>query len=278
MKQLVLYFVVILLLTSCELVKQIEFEPDYDGGKIIAHGFISKNSGVQVQISKSVPSNDTHQSSYIPDVQVTLYADNFPVSNLYETDSCFFISPDSIILKEGVAYKIIITTKDYGTAESGEQYILPSIDIDSLIYRKDTINWKGEKLLYSFYDPENNANYYSFYYDAFHDVDLIRSSKPDDSFILSYFDDRLFNGQKTWREESFYSTFYKFDTVLIVGRLFNISKEFKTFLESLNEYEYTKEDPFFEYTSPVYSNIKNGYGIFGSYTFSEKKITHIKPK
>ena len=214
-----LIIIIISLMTSCELVKQIEFEPDYDGGKIIAHGFISKNDGVQVQISKSVPSNDTHQSSYIPDVHVTLYADNFPVCSLVETDSCFFTSPGSMILKEGVAYKIIIVTNDFGTAESGEQYILPYIDIDSLIYIKDTVNWKGEKLLYSFFDPVNSANYYSFYYDAFHADDLISSSKPDDSFILSYFDDRLFNGQKTWREESFYSTFYKFDTVLIVGRL-----------------------------------------------------------
>ena len=263
-------------MVSCELIKEIEFDPKYDGGKIIIHGFISPNDGVRVQINKSVPVNDTKMDDYIPDVQVVLYGNDIPIYNLIEADSGFFMSPQDSSLHEGVAYKIKVTTKDLGVAESGIQYILPEVIIDSLIYKKDTVTWKGERLLFYLNDPEESGNYYSIGYSAFYKDSLIESSFKAEAFVLRTFNDIQFNGEKIWEEISFYSSFYKYDTVQITGRLYNISGDFNHFLESLSEYEYTKETPFFDYTYPVYSNIKNGFGIFGSYSFSEKSLTRIK--
>lgn len=183
MKKLIIVTILISCLASCELVREVDFNPYYDGGKIIIHGFISQNDGVQVQVNKTVPVNNTEIADYLPDAQIILFADNIPQFNLIQADSGFFVSPDNTDLFEDVAYKIKVITKDYGVAESGIQYILPGISIDSLTYKKDTITWKGEKLLYYFNDPYKTSNYYSFYYTAFHQNSIISSSKPTNDFI-----------------------------------------------------------------------------------------------
>jgi len=265
-------------LTSCELIDEINFDPYYDGGKINVHGLISYNEGIKVQVTKTVPVNDTGNDDFIPGAKVILYANNIPICDLIESDSSYFISPDSLSLEEGVAYKIKVVTQNNGEAESGVQYLMPQVEIDSLICKKDTITWRGEKILYMFSDPAGVNNSYSFYYYILHDDSMIYSSKTERYFNLNYFDDGLFRGDKVWKDEGFTSYFIKYDTIQIVGRLFNISEELKRFLESLDEYEYTRENPFFDYTTPVYTNIRNGYGIFGSYSFHERQITYIKSR
>ena len=127
---------------------------------------------------------------------------------------------------------------------------------------------------YYFKDPLASVNFYSFSYKEFDHNDLIGTFPYNNEFIMPYTSDISFNGT-LWSEDMFYSPPSHRDTITITGRLYNISPEYMKFLESMDDYEYTRGDPFFDHTSPVFSNIKNGYGIFGSYTFSEKSLTYI---
>lgn len=263
------------------MVKEIDFPSKFDGGKIVIHGYISPNDGVLIQVSKSVPVLETSSSDQIPGAQVFIYGDGIELARLVEIDSGLYSLPDKEILEQGIAYNIKVKTSLYGEAVTGPQYILPEIQIDTLEYLKDTITWHGEKLLYTFKDSAGVANFYSFHFEAFYHDSLILSYNPFKILEFASFNDINFPGKNTQEEYSFHSNFYHFqyDTVKIVGRLYNISPEFNTFIESLDEYDYTKESPFFDYTFPVFSNILNGYGFFGSYSFSEKKIdVLIKPK
>ncbi len=274
MKILLIDFLIITGLFSCDLEKEIEYDPVYDGGKIIIHGFISQNEGVRVIVRKSVPVNRTTENDIISDAQVLLFGDGTFNLNLTEVEPGYFVSPPESKLATGVAYMIRVVTDKNGEAESSTQLLLPEVILDSLIYEKSTQLTKSGKLKYYFKDPLASVNFYSFSYKEFDHNDLIGTFPYNNEFIMPYISDIAFNGT-LWSEDMFYYPPSNRDTITITGRLYNISPEYMKFLESMDDYEYTRGDPFFDHTSPVFSNIKNGYGIFGSYTFSEKSLTYI---
>ena len=274
MKKLLIGFLIITGLFSCDLEKEIQYDPVYDGGKIIIHGFISQNEGVRVIVRKSVPVNRTTENDIISGAQVFLFGDGKFNFNLAEVEPGYFVSPPESKLANGVAYMIRVVTDKNGIAESSTQLLIPEVILDSLIYEKSTHLTKSGKLKYYFKDPLVSANFYSFSYKEFDHNDLIGTFPYNNEFIMPYTSDISFNGT-LWSEDMFYSPPSHRDTITITGRLYNISPEYMKFLESMDDYEYTRGDPFFDHTSPVFSNIKNGYGIFGSYTFSEKSLTYI---
>jgi len=275
MKRLLVYILAIAGLISCDLEKEIAFDPVYDGGKIIIHGFISPNEGVRMLLRKSVPVNRATEDDIITGAQVLLYGDNEFKFSLNEVEPGYFISPSDSILSEGVAYMVRVITEDLGVAESNIQYILPEVILDSIVYVKNIPPAQAGRLKYYLNDPEGIVNNYTISYKEFSRDILIGSYPYSQEFIMPYFNDNEFNGRLYIRDINYYTPF-DYDTVRVIGRLYNISAEYMKFLESLDDYQYTWGDPFFDYTTPVYSNIKNGYGIFGSYTYSEKSTTYIK--
>ena len=275
MKRLLVYILAIAGLISCDLEKELAFDPVYDGGKIIIHGFISPNEGARVLIRKSVPVNRATEDDIIPGAQVLLYGDDEFKFSLNEVEPGYFISPPDSLLSEGVAYMLRVVTEELGVAESNIQYILPEVILDSIVYVKNIPPAQAGRLKYYLNDPERIVNNYTISYREFsHDI-LIGSYPYSQEFIMPYFNDNEFNGRLYIRDINYYTPF-DYDTVRVIGRLYNISAEYMKFLESLDDYQYTWGDPFFDHTTPVYSNIKNGYGIFGSYTYSEKSVTYIK--
>ncbi|HUS86471.1 MAG TPA: DUF4249 domain-containing protein [Bacteroidales bacterium] len=256
--------------------KELQFK-GYDEfrSRIVVHGFISPNNGVAVAVDKTLPVNDVTSDSYLEDAVIVLFEDGNPILNLVEIDSGFFTSPTSFTPSVGKGYHIEVTAPGFKEVISTVQYLVPEISLDSLLLVRDSLTHRGYYLNFSFKDPPELKNYYHFEYLSTDVPEYTFPYNEDREFILGSFSDNSFNGEYVWQTVQYSDRFNDPGTTVINGYLFSLSEDFNKFIESLDEYEYTKQTIFFPVTSSVYSNIAGGYGIFASYTYSIKYITHI---
>lgn len=276
MKNTVLYIITLLLAlvnNSCELEKELEFKGYGEfSPAIVVHGFISPNNGVEVAIRKTQEVDKVNSYPYLDDAGIVLFEDGLPLFHLTEIDSGFFVSPYGFTPSTGKGYHIEASAPGFEKASSATQFILPEIPVDSLVLINDSISHQGHFLRFRFNDPPDINNYYHVNYMSSESPEPVYNAAEKASFILGSFDDVEFDGDSTWQTVQYYDNINSPENIVINLYLFNISEEFNKFLNSLDEYEYTRQTIFFPVTSPVYSNITGGFGIFTSYTYTSKHL------
>ncbi len=103
------------------------------------------------------------------------------------------------------------------------------------------------------------------------DEELFSSGTPNSSLV---FNDDLFDGKKhtiTVFSPYEYPQYDKKEFNEYSVELHSISKEYYLYAKSLSLFAYNDGDPFAEPVQ-VYSNIENGYGIFGAYSTAKQTI------
>jgi hypothetical protein len=275
-----LYYIILftpIVLNSCELKKELDFK-DYVSftPALVVHGFISPNDCVRVTISKSAPIDNTGYDTHVNDARVTLTENGVYKFDLIETEPGFFVSPLSFVPDKNFGYQIKVTAEGLKDATSSVQFLLEPIEIDTLFIKKDTGRYQRYELFFKFNDPGKVQNFYHFK-QAITDTPLYDYRYSEDlSQIYGSTDDKDFNGLTVkYRMRTYYSTYNPNDSILSVF-LFNLSPDLHYFLQSMSEYDYTHGDPLFANPTKIYSNIKGGYGIFASYTYTVKHLI-IKP-
>lgn len=83
------------------------------------------------------------------------------------------------------------------------------------------------------------------------------------------FTDVLFNGKTKYEERDVDSYVYspdkeQIDSLLVI--LYSLSDDLYKFLISYKSYDNTRGAIIYDQPSLIYSNIRNGYGVFGSYS------------
>ncbi|HFU75623.1 MAG TPA: DUF4249 family protein, partial [Arcobacter sp.] len=214
------------------------------------------------------------------------------------------LPPDNascIIYEDGILSKELAAIQQDGTFElptdikitAGSTYYLTAsgdglpdiytenIQIPNVIFWKNAIvrdTVDGEITIeVSFDDTPGKNNYYVIKMDKYDQGgELLTNLSLSEPFIdpSSVFSDLDFDGKthkvilKTPRYEYFMNEAIRTHQIQIV--LFSLSKELYSFFNSLNKFESTFSDPTLE-NYPIYSNVKNGYGILGG--FSTDTIT-----
>ncbi len=268
--QYIIYFLILIVTLSCDQDQEIDFKYNsLKSPQLVLHGFISPNTGVQVNLDRTIDMN-SNKKLFIEDATVSLYKDGAYFTDLIEKDTGFYVFEDVSLLDQNSSYQIYASAPGFEQVYSSDQYILPEVIIDSLALVKDTIENSGYSLRFYFNDDQNRIEYYKVIYNKFtQPVDSL-VLWPDGSFILTSSKAKTQSCCRIVESIEYYSRYKDPDTVYVTGYLINISEDFHRFTESLDDYYYTREDIFFPVTSPVYSNINGGYGIFGSYTSSSK--------
>lgn len=198
-----------------------------------------------------------------------------------------FANLSSPLKQDGATYRLRVSAPGFESIEAIQQ--MPSaVKIDTVTYRPQVkLTDPNDPLTYTtkdeffieFQDPPSEKNFYvaeGFYYektgrDSF--LQYLNFYSLDPLSVSNYLSDQSFNGKKGgWRQHT-YSTGKPSGSQYTIY-LASLSEAYYLYYQSLNRYWNATDNPFAE---PVvlYTNVKNGYGLFSmgtfrSYTFKSK--------
>jgi hypothetical protein len=266
MRKALSFVFIFFLFSSCELTKEIDYSTIYEGDKIVIRGFISPD-GVQVIVKKTVPPNKVNADDRLENAKIDLYEDNIRVTSLIAFNSYLYKSPLNFSMKLGSDYYITVEAPGFVKVVSASQTIFNPVQIDTLYLKIEDLTNYGNIIVSFNVNQKNNLAYYikTFKYVA---GEVDSSSIGSEIFNPYGLIDKTVNGNNIIEcQVGHISTF---DSLIV--NLYSLSPDLKKYLKSVQYYESSKEDPFFEQTYPVYTNIEGGYGIFASYSYSTKII------
>jgi hypothetical protein len=218
----------------------------------------------------------------VSNARVNLYQQNTLIASLTKKDKTSFQTtlPGSGI-KAGQEYTIKIDAPGYDAIEATT--IIPNaVPIDTVFYTPKVKHVSSGIDLHTFVtddydiklrDPIKEPNFYDIFgfvrdtfngqilneYIQLYGIDEI----ADDKFLT----DQGRNGQTiTWKR---YSDPFQYRKMFV--RLYSISESYYQFRLSADKMFNNRDNPFAE-PSILYSNVSNGYGFFGGYSFNEKEI------
>jgi hypothetical protein len=283
-RQLIFFAFSLCLCVSC--VKYTDDEIHNYTAKLVLHSFISPSDSVikvHVSTTKNIYGNLSDYPDSLPVNMTLVDGDHFiPFNHTDSSGFCYL----SYRVAPGKTYKIIATCAGYPDATGTCTIPMPkaiNMAIDTVTESFSdpyghTYSWSVINL--TFRDIAYEKNYYCVYGSM-----VVTNKNGTDSLPLSIKDNPIDASNKLLSDQSLdgqmmTTTFQHSKPVdtTIYSQLYKIyiaetDEHYYKFHSSLSNY-YSGHNPFIEF-SPVYSNIKGGYGIFCSYVKYEK-IFRIK--
>lgn len=282
-------FLLALLILALSCTKELEVDIPNNDPKLVVHCFISpQQDTLKAYVSKSRPVGEYgstenlnwwHRADIVENAVVVISnsvgesktAQFVTEDTEYSIDKYYQIITDGFSIQEGETYKLSVSAP-------GFQSVWASVAVP-LAYDVN-MKFKGIKhidnefnnvFLYSFdfTDLAGAENFYSA--SAYSVVDGWEGNQyMYNTAIDEYFSDANFDGKDIGIQ---FVSYYDIDTThKVVVRLYHIDKHYFTYSRSVDNYD---EMPFSEPT-PIYSNVENGLGCFGSFTYSTYSFT-IEP-
>lgn len=266
MRKALSFLFIFLLFSSCELTKEIDYDTIYDGDKIIVHGFISAMDGINVIVKKSVSPDNVTGVDQLNDGSIDLYEDGIKVQSLVAVNDYLYSTSTLFSPKSGSSYHIEAVSQGLPPVISLSQPIFLPVEIDTLYLKIDELTYYTN-LIVSF---NNNLHFDAFYLKVFYYINREIDSSRIESEIFNPFSliENTTNGLNVIEKQVGHIS--GFDSLKV--ELYTLSPDLTEFLQSFKKYESSKEDPFFEQTYPVFTNIEGGYGIFASYSYTTRII------
>lgn len=248
--------------------------------KPIALGFLDSVHGARVFVGKNV-SIFSKDSSAVKDAKVSLWSNDSLIENLTFFEKNVFVSSPNFKIQPNKNYYFRATTPLSKDSLISEKISIPSIvaiqnaRFQYIDQQKSRIN-----IFLDIKDPDG-FNAYTFYIqrykkDTLFDEEITHNRLFTPS-LGNFFTDREFQGMghtHTLENVNIYTYDKKrsiqMDKIKIT--LFNLSKPTYDLFKSLNISEPTIGDPFFEPTI-ISNQVKNGLGIFGSYSSYTYELT-----
>lgn len=273
-----------MLLNSCS--KEIDYELNFEGEKIVVNSFFSSNDGFEAFVSKTASPNGTviFDSLKLNDAIIIVYENDIPFDTLQSLGEGHY--QGNKYPSMGNRYALSVAHSEFETATASNQELPLDFEMNISDKRINHVLPKNEDFPtldfnLSITDAAAERNYY--FIKAYLIIDgSVRSNfnfwLPNQSEFAAdpcqtdefFFPDDCFNGQElllnmametqTLDEE-------KAQQVEVVVK--SISKDFYEYLKSNRPQPEGFEVPFTE-PNFLFTNIKNGYGIFAG--FSENRV------
>lgn len=273
-----------LLLFSISCEKEIPLDDEEKAPRIVVNGIFSANDTIRIHLSESrnVLFDGELPNLLAAEAKLLDENDNVLGSFVHEGNGIYVLN--SVLPTAGNVYKITVSSLSFTPVSSSTSAPAPltTAQIDT--------TRTGDEMNYelTFQDNASEANYYaisirkiSFYIDDFtgdtiyyEDIYfcsseiIVQNGSADangercNSIML--FSDASFNGQSVSFSASNYIGEYE-DTTYVVATISSVSEDFYKYNITLANYEATQGSPFAQPVQ-VYSNIENGFGIFGGYS------------
>jgi hypothetical protein len=296
----------LLIISSCE--KIIDMRESQTSQIIAVNSIICPDSVFKVHLSHSVPVLYDSVNNILTDKVVEVYEDNVLVRSLKHKSGGYYYDL-SFYPRQGKIYRIRILDGSVQVAEASTSIPIP-IPVISLLTDESIKQWGKALIIYVLFDdPANQDNYYRISlrerarfavkdendmvqyktYIRYKWIDYEASTilkgmgeVPEDQVVnhhssndYNIFADDVINGKEY--SLSVYTDYYeeKFLIDSQISVLFqSISPEYYDYLKSRTLYNDVKNNPFAE-PIRVYSNITNGIGIFGGFSYSKRNINYV---
>ena len=286
----------------------LEYDEDSVNKVIVVSGILSPDKAVDIRLSRSINRFDTLGFVHLTDKTVAFFKGDKYMGDLTHLGRGRYYS-DQFDISAGNKYSISISDGNHEEA-SGETYVpqpVPIIRLDTT-YRFA----QGERRIIvtvQFSEPLGIDNYYRLelvdevfvpYIAANKDIRIRILRIParvysDNNWLLrgmgyygasdkfhdwagnqfNIFSDRYIEGEDMRLELEM--DYFRTDSVLGVNRkiyLQSISKDYFYYLRTVMQQSQTASNPFNEPVQ-IYTNVKNGAGILGGYSFSVDSIVYI---
>ncbi len=251
---------------SC-ITKEIDYENYFEENKIVVTGFITPNQA-DVLLTKMVSPFDIEDSDDLQNPKAFIYEGDRLFAELKSDNNRIFHLPAAKSFNPHAEYTLKVSSDKLGEAMSKPVHFprKPELIFDSVSKTKPN----ELKVYYHINDdPEMENHYYVFSY-------LNGESDFQDEYFNPYnmFDD----SQDLHLTQTFYipqdTSTLDTDSVKIV--VCNLSDEISKHLQSITDNEDYQEIPLIDGINPVFMNIIDGVGIFG--TYNTDTITYVIPK
>lgn len=249
-----------LILSSCEIEKEIDFSMYYDGDKLAVRGYLSQTDGLVVSVHKTLSPTTPQKSNVVRDVTVWLMADNDTIAEATTKDhELYLINAENIKLDNSTKYWICVSSQSMGTVYSDNMPLPSAVAIDSISHSE------RHKLL-NFSNPDVGNCYIVRKLEYKKKWEYNSSEKY---FVARYYDTGFPVGATSIK----IMDGFMFDSIRY--ELITLSPEYISFIDSWNNNHDTYDDIFSEYIYPVNENIHGGHGFFG--TFGSSTIMWRNP-
>ena len=262
MKPLLIFFSLILLLTSCESV--IEIDLDYMKPKLVIEGVISDSDNqCIIKLSKTTDYFNRKTNPTVSDAVITLSDYAGPIIKLIETEPGNYLA-ESVQVKSSMDYAISILSE-------GEKYVAKATIPQRVIIDSLNFKYNPEGIFYEvgyvvschFSDPGESSNFYRLKTYNINDKTKARYSKELSS-------DDFFEGNKVewqWSNEVYQQN----DTVVV--ELYSLDEQTYDYYRTLFPISGGAEMMSFTTPANPNTNLSNGaLGYFGAYTISRDTI------
>lgn len=297
MKRIVLYTLVAILATACE--KTVKVDIPTKDPKLVINGLLVKGETVSLHIGKSRgvldPDNFTSgliEQYTVKNAVVALFENGVSIDTLqYRASDYIYYSPRNRAARDGATYMIKATAPGFTMAETVSGVPSQSV-IAGVVWNKnvrtDAEGRSIDDITIKLNDPAAEKNFYMvqvfmampYSYVPIHcistldkDIEQMGETDPLDP-------DNCYNGGELLMKDVNFNGGLK-QLKLSVGSLelvtythpingtvyrphikvYRITEEHFRFLKSMDAYDQASENPFAEPTN-VFTNVKNGYGIF----------------
>ncbi len=298
--------IILLLIVSWSCTKTLDFEEAETDQQIVINSIISPDSSFSAVILRSRSVLFDHPYILVPNVPLNLYEDGSLIREI-SSENGFYRIPD-FKPQAGKTYRL--ATQVDGKELEATTSIPQKVEIVSVDTTTVQDEWGYGQLNFkiTFDDPEtedyyrlvvmrdvlskstwgDSIVYYRNYSQVGFDTDdpvfkTLYNNFGDNEMDMgpynryNLFSDVNFNGREhsiQFNVSSFYGGYQDVVYNKYEIHLLKMSEEFFNYLKYLNLYDYYSDDPFSE-PVPVYSNVKNGTGIFCGYN-DEAKLTYEK--
>jgi hypothetical protein len=269
----VIFFLVLIVLVSCERSNDITYSLPYEGVKKVIYGFITIGEKTRVEIFNTSPTLE-NKPDFIPEAnfQVIIFENDKAIDTLnkennhYFSESVFFpekayhistfdgknrLNSEKVVIPKKVSIKKcnFIPNQDFS-------FILLNLEFEDNPLTNDFYVFKTEKYINGKIKQEGalNSNAKFAFNDILLDKDIENNTyqKEIESKVVVY-------GNNGERQEKI------IDSVKIT--ILHLSEDFYKFQKSLNENN-TELGSLGAYSKPLWTNIPNAYGVVGGLSYS----------
>lgn len=262
MKTRLIFFLPIILLTSCEDV--IEVKLDYMEPKLVIEGVITDpDNQCIIKLSETADYFNPQTNPAVSDAQITLTDSEGKKVNFIEIEPGIY-SEESVQAKPDMEYTLTVFSE--GNEYKAKATIPEKVTIDSLTskYNSESIFYEvGYVVTCHFSDPAGADNFYRL--KTFNINDSTRARNSEDIYS-----DDLFNGNKVELQWS-YDVYQQSDTVIV--ELYTLDGPTYEYYKTL--FPISGGDEMTSITTPANpnTNISNGaLGYFGAYSICRDTI------
>ena len=262
MKPILIFLSLIILLTSCENV--IEIELDYMKPKLVIEGVINDfDNRCIIKLSKTTDYFNQKTNPTVSDAVITITDNAGTIINLNETEPGNYLG-EGLQAKTNINYTLSILSE--GDKYVAEATLPQKVYIDSLtcLYNPESIFYEvGYVVSCHFSDPEESRNFYRLKTYNINDKSKAKNSKE-------LYNDDFINGNNVESQWS-YDVYQQSDTVVV--ELYSLDEQTYDYYKTLFPISGGAEMMSLSTPANPNTNLSNGaLGYFGAYTISRDTI------